>query len=76
MRYAVDPPLADLLAAARAWAADDPDPVTRAELETLVGAADAGDAAARAELADAIVGHARVRHGRAARTTSAGAPTG
>ena len=30
---AVVAPLADLLAAARAWAADDPDAVTRAEVE-------------------------------------------
>ncbi|MGG5257897.1 phospho-sugar mutase [Phycicoccus avicenniae] len=45
-----------LLAAARAWAADDPDPVTRAELEGLAERADAGDDAARDELADAMSG--------------------
>ncbi|MBM6401056.1 phospho-sugar mutase [Phycicoccus sonneratiae] len=45
-----------LLAAARAWAADDPDPVTRAELEGLVEGAVAGDAAAADELADAMSG--------------------
>jgi phosphomannomutase len=45
-----------LLAAARAWAADDPDPVTRAELEGLADRAGAGDDAARDELADAMSG--------------------
>ena len=35
MGTAADAPLADLLAAARAWAADDPDAVTRAELDGL-----------------------------------------
>ena len=49
-------PLADLLAAARAWAADDPDAVTRAELEGLAVAAEAGDDAAATELADAMSG--------------------
>ena len=49
-------PLADLLAAARAWAADDPDAVTRAELEGLAAAAEAGDEAAATELADAMAG--------------------
>lgn len=38
--------------AARAWLAQDPDPVTREELSALLAAADAGDAAARAELDD------------------------
>ena len=47
---------ADLLTAARAWAADDPDAVTRAELVGLADAADAGDAAAASELADAMSG--------------------
>jgi len=42
----------DPVAAARAWLAQDPDPVTRAELEQLLTAADAGDASASAELAD------------------------
>ncbi|MFI7583221.1 phospho-sugar mutase [Kocuria sp. M1N1S27] len=45
-----------LLDAARAWAAADPDPVTRAELEALLRAAGDGDAAARADLADRFSG--------------------
>ena len=45
----VDP---ELLATARAWAEDDPDPQTRAELTEVVTAADGGDAAAAADLAD------------------------
>ena len=49
-------PLADLLTAARAWAADDPDAVTRAEIEGVAAAAEAGDEAAVAELADAMAG--------------------
>jgi phosphomannomutase len=49
-------PLADLLAAARAWAADDPDAVTRAELEGLAAAAEAGDETAATRLADAMSG--------------------
>ncbi len=49
-------PVADLLTAARAWSEDDPDPVTRAELEGLASAAESGDAGARAELADAMSG--------------------
>lgn len=44
-----------LLAAARAWAADDPDPATRAELEGLADRAGTDDAA-RDELADAMSG--------------------
>ncbi|WOQ68846.1 phospho-sugar mutase [Microbacterium limosum] len=40
------------LAAARDWLAQDPDPQTRAELEALIASADAGDAAASADLAD------------------------
>ena len=48
--------LGDLLAAARAWSAADPDPVTRAELDGLAGAAEAGDGAAREELADRFAG--------------------
>lgn len=47
---------AQLLAVARAWQADDPDPRTAAQLETLIERADAGDAAAIAELADAFAG--------------------
>jgi phosphomannomutase len=38
--------------AARAWLAQDPDPVTRAELEVLLAAADRGDELARADLED------------------------
>ncbi len=48
--------LAGLLAAARAWMAQDPDPVTRSELDALVAAAEAGDAPARAELAQRFAG--------------------
>lgn len=46
----------DLLARARAWAADDPDPHTRAEVLELCRATEAGDHAAAAELADAMAG--------------------
>ncbi|MHC5559985.1 phospho-sugar mutase [Kocuria sp. U4B] len=46
----------ELLDAARAWSAADPDPATRAELAQLLAAADSGDAAARAELADRFAG--------------------
>ncbi|MGQ1837319.1 phospho-sugar mutase [Kocuria turfanensis] len=49
-------PEPDLLAAARTWAAEDPDPVTRAELTELAERAGAGNAAARAELADRFSG--------------------
>ncbi|QIM21529.1 phospho-sugar mutase [Phycicoccus sp. HDW14] len=45
-----------LLDAARAWAADDPDPATRTELEDLADRAADGDDAAREELADAMSG--------------------
>ncbi|MFI7743259.1 phospho-sugar mutase [Kocuria rhizosphaericola] len=45
-----------ILDAARAWGAADPDPVTRAELAGLVEAAETGDAAARAELVDRFSG--------------------
>lgn len=44
------------LAAARAWLAQDPDPTTRAELDELVGRAEAGDAAASVDLADRFAG--------------------
>lgn len=40
------------LDAARAWLAQDPDEVTRAELATLISGAEAGDAAAAADLRD------------------------
>lgn len=45
-------PLEGVLAAARAWLAQDPDEVTRAELAALIAEAEAGDAAASADLAD------------------------
>ncbi len=41
-----------VLDAARAWLGQDPDEVTRAELTTLIADAEAGDAAASADLAD------------------------
>jgi phosphomannomutase len=46
----------ELVAAAHAWADDDPDPDTRAELVELADAAASGDPAAEAELADAMSG--------------------
>ncbi len=46
----------DPIAAARAWAAQDPDEVTRAQLEALLGRADAGDPDAHAELASRFAG--------------------
>ncbi|MGL5817924.1 MAG: phospho-sugar mutase [Phycicoccus sp.] len=49
-------PLASVVAAARTWAADDPDPVTSAEIESLCAAASSGDIAAGEELADAMSG--------------------
>jgi len=48
--------MTDLLDRARAWAAEDPDPTTRAELEALVAAAARGDEAAAADLADRFAG--------------------
>jgi phosphomannomutase len=45
-----------LLELAEQWRADDPDPVTRAELEAVIVAARGGDAAARADLADRFSG--------------------
>ena len=47
---------ADLIERGRAWAAEDPDPQTRAELEELLVRADRGDAGARQELADCFRG--------------------
>ena len=47
---------AEHLAQARAWIADDPDAQTRAELEAVLVAAEAGDAAAVADLADRFSG--------------------
>ena len=48
--------LENLLASARSWIADDPDEVTRAELESDVAAAESGDAAALDDLADRFRG--------------------
>ena len=48
------PGTADLLARARAWPADDPDPQTRAELEPVLMDAEAGGDAA--DLADRFAG--------------------
>lgn len=45
-----------LLELASAWLAEDPDAATRAELEALLAAARAGDAAAHEELVDAFRG--------------------
>jgi phosphomannomutase len=48
--------LDETISAARAWMAQDPDPVTRAELDALVASAEAGDAAAAADLASRFAG--------------------
>ncbi|GGD35105.1 phosphomannomutase [Microbacterium faecale] len=45
-----------MIAAARAWLAQDPDPDTRAELTVLVERAERGDAEANADLADRFTG--------------------
>ena len=45
-----------LLARARSWLAEDPDPETRAELTRLVDAADGGERTARDELAERFAG--------------------
>lgn len=50
------PDQAALLAQARAWVHDDPDPVTRDELTAVIKAADAGSGEALADLADRFVG--------------------
>jgi len=47
---------ADVLAQARAWAAADPDPDTRAEILAAIAEAEAGLTAAMDELADAFAG--------------------
>ncbi|HXY40341.1 MAG TPA: phospho-sugar mutase, partial [Vicinamibacteria bacterium] len=44
--------MAEAIAAARAFLAEDPDPDSRSALEALVARAEAGDGAARADLAD------------------------
>jgi len=49
-------PSGDLLARARAWSEDDPDPQTRAELDAVVKTAASGDEEAVAELADRFSG--------------------
>ena len=46
----------DLLAAARAWAGDDPDAATRAELQTVIAAAEGGEESALSDLADRFAG--------------------
>ncbi|WP_018155255.1 phospho-sugar mutase [Demetria terragena] len=46
----------DVFAAARAWLADDPDPQTRAELDSVLTAAESGDARAVADLQDRFQG--------------------
>ncbi|TDD72063.1 phospho-sugar mutase [Jiangella aurantiaca] len=48
--------MTDVLEQARAWLADDPDPATRADLQAVLDAAGAGDAAASADLADRFAG--------------------
>lgn len=48
--------MSDLLDRARAWIAQDPDPVTRAELDAVVAAAEAGGTAAGDDLADRFSG--------------------
>ncbi|HEY4226617.1 MAG TPA: phospho-sugar mutase [Pseudolysinimonas sp.] len=45
-----------LLASARAWIAQDPDPVTRAELDALVASAEAGDQPSAHDLAERFAG--------------------
>ena len=44
------------VAAAHAWLAQDPDPVTRAELSAVIARAESGDAAALADLDDRLDG--------------------
>src|SRR6478735_8008986 len=48
------PPMSNLLTTARAWAAEDPDPQTRAELEAVIGEVEAGGD--EADLADRFDG--------------------
>src|SRR3546814_261157 len=45
-----------LLERARAWAVEDPDEITRAELEQVLAAVEAGDDAAATDLADRFAG--------------------
>lgn len=51
-----DDALDPLVARARDWVADDPDPVTRDELAAVLDAVAAGDEAARVDLADRFAG--------------------
>lgn len=53
----VAPAPQELRARALAWSQDDPDPLTRSALSSLVEQADAGSETAAAELADAFAGH-------------------
>lgn len=55
-RHASPDPVDDLVQAAWEWAADDPDPRTRAELEAVIAASEGGDPAARADLTDRFAG--------------------
>jgi phosphomannomutase len=48
--------MTDVLAAAKAWLAEDPDPDTRAELDDLLARAGIGEATAAAEIADRFAG--------------------
>ena len=48
--------MTDVLARARGWLAEDPDPDTRTELAGLIDRAEAGDSDATAELADRFAG--------------------
>ena len=65
----------DLLERARAWAAEDPDDQTRAELEAVLAAAEAGDdAAPRTSPTGSPAPWSSARRGCAAR--SAPGPTG
>ncbi len=52
----VEDDLAVLVGQARAWMAQDPDPVTRAELDALVAAAEAGGRPSAADLAERFNG--------------------
>ena len=54
---AIEPAELDVAAvAAQAWFADDPDPITRDELETVLNAVATGDSAAAADLEDRMSG--------------------
>ncbi|HEY5277306.1 MAG TPA: phospho-sugar mutase, partial [Coriobacteriia bacterium] len=50
------PEPAELLSRAKAWLLDDPDPTTSDELRVVIGAVEAGDAAAIGDLADRFDG--------------------